>query len=200
MAFVDNTHSHYPEWLEEGNEYNIETGTNDYYKNLGAAITHDDHPIVGISWNDAVAYCQWLSRLSGKDYRLPSEAEWEYAARGGHKSLGFRYAGSNKLKEVGWYSLNSHGETKPVGLKLSNELGLYDMSGNVREWCADHWHDNYGGAPNDGRAWVGVGDSAVRVVRGGSWLNFHSSCRASDRYWLGTGNWNSIFGFRLARY
>ena len=131
----------------------------------------EDHPVINVTWYGAIAYCDWLSEKEGQPYRLPSEAEWEYVARGGVKSKDFLFAGGHKLKEVGWYSKNSHGQTKPVGLKQPNELGLYDMSGNVDEWCADHWHENYNGAPNDGSAWVTGGDASRRVVRGGSWYD-----------------------------
>ena len=144
-----------------------------------AANAFEDHPVINVTWYGAIAYCDWLSEKEGQPYRLPSEAEWEYVARGGVKSKGFLYAGGHKLKEVGWYSKNSHGQTKPVGLKQPNELGLYDMSGNVREWCADHWHENYNGAPTDGSAWVTGGDASRRVVRGGSWFNYDYRCRVS---------------------
>ena len=162
--------------------------------------TGDLRPVESISWNQAQEFIQRLNKISRQNYVLPSEAIWEYAARGGQKSQGFRYAGSNKLKEVGWYNLNSHRETKPVGLKQSNELGLYDMSGNVWEWCADHWHESYEGAPVDGSPWVSGGDEARRVVRGGSWLNYDYYCRVSVRYRDLTENRFDDIGFRLARY
>jgi len=156
-------------------------------------------PVEQVSWDDAQEFIEKLNQLTGERYRLPSEAEWEFAARGGIDSNGYKYAGSNKLKEVGWYDENSHGETKPVGLKFPNELGLYDMSGNVREWCEDVWHENYEGAPDDGSAWVKGGEQNFRVVRGGSWLNSGYSCRVSDRNAdIADLRFNNI-GFRLAR-
>ncbi len=137
---------------------------------------------------------------------MPTEAEWEYAARGGTRnatqtgaSSQTKYAGSDKLKEVGWYDANSHGETKRVGLKEPNELGLYDMSGNVWEWCEDDWHDNYKGAPADGSAWIDAPErGSNRVMRGGSW-NFDAQyCRVASRTSYPPGNrWYTI-GFRLA--
>ncbi len=201
LAFIKETDSHHPEWMEEGSKYNIKTGSDEHYKQIGKALTHPNHPIVGVSWEDAMAFCQWMSEKSdGIKFRLPSEAEWEYAARGGKYNQGLRYAGSNKLKEVGWYSKNSNGQTQRVGLKLSNELGLYDMNGNVWEWCADHWHEKYEGAPNDGSAWIEGGEKERRVVRGGSWSFIDNVCRPSNR-----GGFDAIdryfdIGFRLARY
>ena len=165
-----------------------------------AAKGFEDHPAIYVNWYGAVEYCKWLSGATGYNYRLPSEAEWEYAASGGPKSKGFLYAGGHKLKEVGWYSKNSHGQTKPVGLKQPNELGLYDMSGNVWEWCADHWHDNYDGVPKDGSAWVASGDTTRRVVRGGSWDLSTGICRVSYRLRGYADSRYSIIGFRVARY
>lgn len=139
------------------------------------------------------------SKFSG-GYRLPTEAEWEYAARGGPNPEGrprYEYAGGNKLDEVGWYSENSHRETKPVGLKLPNELGIYDMSGNVWEWCEDQWHGNYEGAPADGSAWRGQEQGAARVSRGGSWGDDAGLCRCASRfYWLPQLRYIHV-GFRL---
>ncbi len=200
LTFVKATGNHYPDWMEEGSDYNIHTGTDDYYKKMENALTHDQHPIVGVNWHNAVAYCEWLSQETGQSFQLPSETQWEYAARGGKYSQGFKYAGGNQLKEVGWYGQNSHGETKPVGLKQPNELGLYDMSGNVWEWCADHWHDNYKDAPQDGSAWEEGGDKDLRVLRGGSWNFDDINCRVSFRNGLGAVYRNLDFGFRVSRY
>ncbi|MCB0706914.1 MAG: formylglycine-generating enzyme family protein [Saprospiraceae bacterium] len=158
------------------------------------------NPVERVSWDDTQLFLEKLNQICGQNYRLPSEAEWEYTARGGRVSQGLRYAGSNKLKEVGWYDTNSHGETKPVGLKQANELGFYDMSGNIREWCADHWHDNYQGIPKDGSAWVKGGYSDRRVVRGGSWFFDDYFCAVSYRDWYYSNFRYYFIGFRLARY
>ena len=201
LCFADAAGKHYPEWLEAGNAYHWQTGEHkQYYVQAGQSRQKPDHPIVGVSWDDARAFCRWLSDCSGQTYRLPSEAEWEYAARGGALSKGFPYAGGHKLKEVGWYGANSHQESKPVGLKLPNELGLYDMSGNVWEWCADHWHNSYAGAPDDGSARTEGGDETGRVIRGGSWYDYDSVCRVSYRNWFNSYYRSFYLGFRVARY
>lgn len=204
LQFANATNSHYPEWLEEGSSYNIYHGTEDYYKQLGEALTHPLHPVVGVSWHDAVAYCEWLSEKTNRNYRLPSESEWEFAARGGPCSKDFPYAGSHKLKEVAWYDHNSNGETKEVGLKLPNELGIYDMSGNVWEWCQDHWQDDQEQIPQDGSPWLDAekaADSrALRVFRGGSWYNFDFNCRVSNRGGFNAANGYVNVGFRVVRY
>ena len=106
----------------------------------------DNCPVENITCDEAQAYCRKQSRLTDKTYRLPTEAEWEYAARGGNKSGGFLYSGSNDIAEVGWYGDNSEGKTRPVGQKQPNELGLYDMTGNVWEWCSDWYDENYSGS------------------------------------------------------
>lgn len=166
-----------------------------------------NHPVEDVSWDQVQVFLEKLNALpeiqvfneaDGRTFQLPSEAQWEYAARGGEHGSACRYAGSNRLEEVGWYSKNSHGSTHPVGLKQPNALNLYDMSGNVREWCADHWHDNYKGAPEDGTAWVKGGEIGRRVVRGGSCLNYF--CQVSDRGYDGTDFRNNNFGFRPTRY
>ncbi|MFN0033553.1 MAG: formylglycine-generating enzyme family protein [Saprospiraceae bacterium] len=108
-------------------------------------------PAINVSWQDAQEYCQWLSEKTGEQYRLPSEAEWEFGARGGTLSKGYKFAGSNDLEKVGWYDENSKNETHPVGEKAANELGLHDMSGNVWEWIEDdwNWNENYSYLPTD---------------------------------------------------
>lgn len=156
------------------------------------------HPVIHVSWNDAVAYCNWLSKETGKNYRLPTEPEWEFAARGGNKSQGFTYSGSNNLADVAWYSDNSNSRTRPVGTKKPNELGIHDMSGNVWEWVQDNWHGNYSGAPTDGRAWVDSPRASRRVHRGGSWGDAALLCRAAYRNNYPPAYRNYTVDFRLA--
>lgn len=157
----------------------------------------DRRPAERVSWEDTQVFLQKLNELTGKSYRLPTEAEWEYAARGGQKSRGYKYAGGNKLKEVGWYRENSHAETKAVGQKKPNELRLYDMSGNVYEWVEDQWHSNYEGAPSDGSAWVDREQVRYRVVRGGYWFNYAMHCRVAYRSQDDPTNRLIGLGFRL---
>ncbi len=131
-------------------------------------------------------------------FRLPSEAEWEYAARGGKYTEGYKYAGSDRLKQVGWYRENSGSKTHEAGLLYPNELGLYDMSGNVWEWCEDQWHSNYLGAPENGSAWIDRAKGVFHVYRGGSWYLFAQFCRAAYRNGSVPGYRNYDLGFRLA--
>ena len=154
-------------------------------------------PVETVSWDDVQAF---LGRLNaqGERYRLPSEAEWEYAARGGPLSEGHRYAGSGNLAAVAWYHENSGNGTQPVGRRQANELGLFDMSGNVREWVQDCWHGSYDGAPGDGQARED-GDCSRRVMRGGSWHGKPSYIRSANRVWHTTSFRNNNLGFRIAR-
>jgi len=201
LHFAEETRSNFPEWMEEGSKYNIYTGTDEYYKQHGTAINNKNHPIVGVSWDNVQSYCAWLTQETSKSYRLSSEVEWEYAARGGKHQNPYLYSGSNHLKEVGWYYKNSHGTIKAIGQKLPNRLGLYDMSGNVWEWCEDHWHDSYKGAPKDGSAWLDQSkNNRLRVLRGGSWSNVDNDCRVSSRYGHDHDFRDGIVGFRVSRY
>jgi formylglycine-generating enzyme len=163
-----------------------------------------NRPVEQVYWEDTQRFLQKLnedSRLAhGQHFRLPSEAEWEYAARGGYQSGGYRYAGSNVLDEVGWYDENSHGQTEPVGLKLPNELGICDMSGNVWEWCADHMHDSYVGAPADGSAWVDRKEGAYRVFRGGGWRYNARYSRPSSRNNFIPSTRSNRYGFRVVLF
>ena len=157
-------------------------------------------PVETVSWDDIQMFMDKLNARGGR-YRLPSEAEWEYAARGGQKSRGYLYAGSNDWAAVAWYYENSSNKTQPVGQKQPNELGLFDMSGNVREWVQDCWHASYAGVPTDGRAWMGgeQGDCVRRVIRSGSWYGKPSYVRIANRFWYATYFRNNNLGFRVAR-
>lgn len=156
------------------------------------------HPVINVYWKDAKDYCQWLSEQTGKPYRLPSEAEWEYACRAGTTTQYSFGDGEKLLQHYAWYDRNSNGQTHPVEEKKPNPWGLYDMHGNIWEWCEDVWYDNYDsydGAPTDGSAWVTGGEQKSRLLRGGSWYNGTYSCRSADRHRLDRKNRSS--GFRL---
>ena len=164
----------------------------------------DNYPMYFVSWEEAQEFARRLSAATGKPYRLPTEAEWEYAARGGAQSKGFKYSGSDNLNSVGWFSENSDG-VMPVGTKQPNELGIHDMSGNVREWCSDWWGFYTNSAKRDP---MGPSRGDRRVIRGGSysraspggWVpvdnsNNANTCRVSNRPNLPYGLFDS--GFRL---
>ncbi|MDR1343397.1 MAG: formylglycine-generating enzyme family protein [Prevotellaceae bacterium] len=152
-------------------------------------------PVETVSWDDAQKFIERLNAATGKQYRLPTEAEWEYAARGGSKSKGYQYSGSSSVEEVAWFSDNSEGATHPVGAKRPNELGIYDMSGNVWEWC----YDRYGSYPASAQHNpAGASSGSYRVFRGGSWAYDASYCPVFDRGGNSSGDRGYSFGFRLA--
>ena len=157
---------------------------------------NDRHPVVNVNYNDCVAYCNWLGETYGGDWRLPTEAEWEYAARGGNKSLGYTYSGGNDMDQLGWYEDNAAGQTMVVGRKKPNELGLYDMSGNVLEWCKDWYSDSYY-ASSPANNPKGPTSGSDRVLRGGSWYYSAANCRVANRYCGGPSGRNSFGGFRV---
>jgi formylglycine-generating enzyme required for sulfatase activity len=155
----------------------------------------DNYPINMVSWNDIVGtsgvtmtingityyangFIYRLNQLTGKQYRLPTEAEWEYAARGGNQSLGYTYSGSNTAGDVVWYSDNSGSSTHPVGMKAANELGIHDMNGNVWEWCSD-WRGDYSSEAQSNP--IGPASGSNRVYRGGSWHSIGDNCRVASR-------------------
>ena len=159
-------------------------------------FTGDSRPVESVSWEDAQQFLEKLNELTGKAYCLPTEAEWEYAARGGQQGKGYKYAGSNKLKEVGWYWENSYFETKAVGLKYPNELGIFDMSGNVWEWCQD-WYAAYPTKAVDDPKGPEIGSYPIR--RGGSWTYDATLARVADRGCYSPDYRYNDIGFRLAR-
>ncbi len=181
----------------------------------------DSHPVVCVSWNDAQAYLAWLNEKSpGKGFRLPSEAEWEYAARAGQGASrypwgddlsynqicdfanGMDATGKAQVPGVTWTAAScsdGHAYTAPAGSLKANAFGLHDMHGNVWEWVQDVWHENYQGAPSDGSAWLAGGDQARRVLRGGAWSSGPWILRSADRGHVSPGNRNGITGMRIAR-
>ena len=162
-------------------------GNPSHYSNCG-----DTCPVENVTWNDAKQFVGRLSAKTGKTYRLPSEAEWEYACRAGGRQ---EYCGSDSADNVRWYSGKA---TNPVAGKQANAWGLHDMSGNVWEWTEDCWNRNYSSAPTDGSAWT-AGDCSQRVVRGGSWSGVPQNLRAALRFGSTSANRDVINGFRVAR-
>lgn len=156
----------------------------------------DDYPIVNVDWYEVMDYLQWLSRITGQTYRLPTEAEWEFAGKGGTKSKNFKYSGGHFMDAVGWYSVNGQGAPKPVGQKRSNELGLFDMSGNIMEWCND-WYGPYGERAEIDPKGPAEGDG--KVMRGGNYANASSACRPTWRRSLTPTIRVTWAGFRVAR-
>jgi formylglycine-generating enzyme required for sulfatase activity len=168
----------------------------------------NDRPVDRVSWLDAIEFCDRLSRYTGREYRLPTEAEWEYACRG--KTTTPFHFGDVINPDIANYDGNYvygqgqkglyQEQTTPVGsFKVANAFGLYDMHGNVWEWCMDHWHENYENAPTDGSAWLdkNASEDAQRVLRGGSWIDSPSYCRSASRNRIRAGVRNYDLGFRL---
>ena len=157
-------------------------------------FTGNDLPVETVSWDDCQAFIAKLSQLTGQKFRLPTEAEWEYAARGGKNSKGYEYSGSNKLGDVAWYNSK---KTHPVATKQPNELGIYDMTGNVDEWCQD-WYDDsyYRNSPSKDPS--GPTSGTHRVYRGHNWYSTAKRCRVSSRDRHDPSGGNFFMGFRLA--
>ena len=148
-----------------------------------------------MSWDDVQEFIRQLNNLTGKTFRLPTEAEWEFASRGGVKYVGYKYSGSSSLDSVGWYDENSGSKTNTVGTKHPNELGLYDMSGNVWEWC-NEWYGEYSSFAQTNPK--GVSSGHHRVVRGGCWISSAIDNRIPFRGIDNTSNRIKLTGFRLA--
>ena len=156
-------------------------------------------PVDNVSWNDCQEFITKLNEMTGETFRLPTEAEWEYAAKGGNKSGGCTYAGSNIITEVAWCAENADGTTHPVANKLPNELGLYDMTGNVWEWCSDFYGNSYYSASVGAMDPTGPASGSYRVRRGGCLESFATDCRNTNRDWYAPYYRKNINGLRLAR-
>lgn len=152
-------------------------------------------PVEYVSWEMCNLFISKLNQMTGKNFRLPTEAEWEFAARGGNKSKNYLYAGSNNIDDVAWYDANSNEESHEVATKAPNELGLYDMSGNVWEWCID-WYGEYSADSQTNP--TGPESGAEKVMRGGSWYSSSKKCRITKRFKAGSGFGDDDIGFRLA--
>ena len=186
------------------------TLTNDYYMGkyevtqalweavMGNNPSHfkgENLPVETVNWNECQVFISKLNSMTGRKFRLPTEAEWEYAARGGKKSRSYQYSGSSNISDVAWYDGNSGSKTHPVGTKQANELGIYDMSGNVYEWCLD-WYGSYSSSSQTNP--TGADSGSKRVYRGGSWYDYAWSCRLSNRYFNTPDFRIDDLGLRLA--
>ena len=195
-------------WNDEKPVHQV-TLTNDYYMGkyevtqslwqtvMGSNPSNfkgDNLPVERVSWNDSQEFINKLNSMTGRKFRLPTEAEWEYAARGGKKSRGYQYSGSRKISDVAWYRYNSRSKTHPVGTKLVNELGIYDMSGNVCEWCQD-WYGPYSNSSQTNPTGADSGNG--RVCRGGSWNYDAGRCCSSSRSNITAGYRDGCHGLRL---
>ena len=154
----------------------------------------DNLPVETVSWNDCQTFISKLNSLTGKRFRLPTEAEWEFAARGGNQSRHTQYSGSSRIDDVAWYKSNSDNKTHPVKTKQPNELGIYDMTGNVWEWCQD-WYGSYNSYAQTNP--TGASSGSFRVRRGGSWCHSPRLCRSSYRLDYAPGYSDYDLGLRL---
>ena len=176
-----------------------------YLKPNPARFKGDNRPVEQVSWNDAVEFCARLSKATDREYRLPSEAEWEYACRAGTTTP--FYCGETLMGDLANYRAistyvkepqgNYRKGTTTVGVFPPNAFGLYDMHGNLWEWCADHWHENYQGAPTDGSTWIDVDDKSYYINRGSSWDFDPRYCRSACRYYYGADSGHYSIGFRV---
>lgn len=161
-------------------------------------VKGDELPIVMVTWDDCQTFIKKLNKMTGATFRMPTEAEWEFAARGGNKSKGYRYAGSNNVDEVAWHANNSDIMLHPVATKNPNELGLYDMSGNAWEWCND-WFDGYKTVDQIDPQGPSESPYSTKALRGGSVGDDETICRISNRKSYYPASRNSTIGFRLAQ-
>jgi formylglycine-generating enzyme required for sulfatase activity len=195
-----------PYWIADRELTNLQYERFDPKRERSGYSKSDDNPVANVVWNDAKAYCAWLSKRSGLAVRLPSEAEWEHACRAG--SITEYCFGDDELRlgEYGWFGANSGGRAHAVGTKRANAWGLHDLHGNVGEWCEDTYHQDYTGAPEDARAWTEGGEvwewdpgaSPDRVLRGGDWLWQAVYCRSAYRGRFHPVLRGGVLGFRPA--
>jgi formylglycine-generating enzyme required for sulfatase activity len=216
LAFVKATGGNLPEWMIPDGKYHYQTGSDDFYKKLGPTLYNLDHPVVGISWQDAIMYCAWRSLQGAFKYRLPTEAEWELAARGGNNAFKYSWGnnaplpsrggnvGDEALKRVFpswpiiWRAYNDNfAFTAPVEKFGANIMGIYDMTGNVAEWCVDWYDEKYYQRMEWDRP-AGPMQGTEKVIRGGSWSDTPSKLRISYRRSAPPTFRSNNLGFRVA--
>jgi eukaryotic-like serine/threonine-protein kinase len=193
--------AHYKTEAESDGKGGYGYGANTGYNWLKTGLQQtDDHPVVIVTWNDAVAFCKWLSKKDGKDYRLPTEAQWEFACRAGSE-LSYSFGdGDRELGDYAWYDKNSGKTSHPVGEKKANGFGLYDMHGGAWQWCADRYRQDYShgnGPADDPEDLSGRLARVARVVRGGSWNNSAGDCQSASRTDRGPRQRYDDLGFRV---
>ncbi len=208
LRFCEATGASWPEWLEKGSQYHIESDKNDYYSKRSMSRKALDLPVVGIAWQDATSYCEWVSKQTGERYELLTEAQWEYACRGGSEAAYCFGDNAEKLGDYAWYGKNAGGKIPPVGKKQANGFGLHDMHGNVWEWVSDWYSESYykqlleaarSGASGTSSGASGPESGSDRVIRGGAWIYGADYCRSACRYRIGPGSRSDYLGFRLSR-
>ena len=187
-------------WIYNGSDWVKGNYVNWTYDIHGKLVDMDnmDMPVVHVSWLDAIAYCNWLSKKTNQKFRLPTEAEWEFAARGGNSSGQYLFSGSNDLSLVAWFAGNSRQRLSKVGQKQPNELGIYDMSGNVMEWCYDFYSENYYETAKPDNL-SGPSTGTEKVARGGSWSTPEQVCRSTFRIAYPETSRGGSIGFRICR-
>lgn len=200
MVFCNEMRAHWPEWLEPGGRKHIARAEISLYKEFGFRETDNETlPVAGITYEDALAFCAWLSQKSGSEYNLPTEAQWEYAARGGRKATDTRYSGSNTPEYVGHFGKENESDgVQEVKTRSPNELGIFDMSGNVMEWCADWYGETYYQISPPSNP-TGPEFGSWRIVRGGSYGGAPQAGTVTARFAMEPATPTFILGFRVSR-
>ena len=211
IATTETTNADYDLFLKESGYDGAKEASPDYLRHhrdwSKDASPAAGHPVACVSWHNAMAFCAWLTdreRVAGRlsedlVYRLPSEAEWEFSARGGGKGRGHRFSGSDTIEPVGWSIINSEQRGHPVKQRKPNELGLYDMSGNMSEWCLDQYIDIYPSKHHDGSPRITGSHDHTRILRGGCWECASWDARVAHRHHENPKKANVYIGFRVVR-
>lgn len=192
LLFVRDTNANKPEWLKKGSKFNVFTGSNEYYQKM---CLDKDCPIIGITWNDANEYAKWMSKKTGRKFTLPSETQWEYSLKA-NKSSDYSFGDDSYFSSMfSWHKNNSTLKTRKVGQKRPNDFGLFDMNGNVAEWCSDWYTTSYKDTPTTEESYNKK--TKYKVLRGGSWKDYPQSFYISNRNKYKPEYASNFIGFRL---